>query len=108
MTFIGVGFGVITGSTLKTIALQQEEGKIILPNWLSFKAIPASSNLRLNITSTSLERKNSFNLALLFKNKEITEDDSRKGQDEIQKITDDYVSQIEEIVSIKEKEILEI
>ena len=42
------------------------------------------------------------------KNKEITEDDSRKGQDEIQKITDGYVSQIEEIISIKEKEILEI
>ena len=41
-------------------------------------------------------------------NKEITEDDSRKGQDEIQKITDGYVSQIEEIISIKEKEILEI
>ena len=37
MIFIGVGFGVITGSTLKTIALQEELGQINLPNWLSFK-----------------------------------------------------------------------
>jgi len=56
----------------------------------------------------NVRRDGNENLKNAEKNKEITEDDSRKGQDEIQKITDDYVSQIEEIISIKEKEILEI
>tara|TARA_A100001037_G_scaffold306794_1_gene355612 strand:- start:7443 stop:7997 length:555 start_codon:yes stop_codon:yes gene_type:complete len=56
----------------------------------------------------NVRRDGNENLKNAEKKKEITEDDSRKGQDDIQKITDDYVSQIEEIISIKEKEILEI
>jgi len=43
----------------------------------------------------------------LKKEKEITEDDSFKAQDEIQKITDDFVKKIDEMAEAKEKEILE-
>ena len=41
------------------------------------------------------------------KDGDISEDDAFKAQDEIQKITDDYIKQIDEIFKAKEKEILE-
>ncbi|MCX6112889.1 MAG: ribosome recycling factor [Proteobacteria bacterium] len=40
------------------------------------------------------------------KSKKVSEDDSRKGQEQIQKHTDDYISQIDKILEAKEKEIL--
>lgn len=42
------------------------------------------------------------------KEKKITEDDVRKGQNEVQKITDRFVAQIDQLLSAKEKEILEV
>ena len=44
----------------------------------------------------------------LKKDKEITEDDMHKGQDLIQKSTDEFVGQVDSIVAEKEKEIMEI
>jgi ribosome recycling factor len=44
----------------------------------------------------------------LKKEKEITEDDLRKGQDKVQKTTDEYIAKVDEIVAEKEKEIMEI
>ncbi|QTA82499.1 Ribosome-recycling factor [Desulfonema limicola] len=38
---------------------------------------------------------------------EISEDDSFKAQDQVQKITDEYIKQIDEICKEKEKEIIE-
>jgi ribosome recycling factor len=40
--------------------------------------------------------------------KEITEDDLYRSQDEVQKITDDFITQVDELCAAKEKEILEI
>ena len=40
--------------------------------------------------------------------KEITEDDLYRSQDEVQKLTDDFISQVDELCAAKEKEILEI
>lgn len=42
------------------------------------------------------------------KSKEITEDQSRKGQAEVQKLTDQFISQIDGLLAAKEKEILEV
>jgi len=42
------------------------------------------------------------------KGRKITEDDSRKQQERVQKLTDQYVKQIDEILTKKEKEILEV
>ncbi len=42
------------------------------------------------------------------KNSEITEDDQKYGEDELQKITDDFVKRIDEIAVAKTKEIMEI
>ena len=50
---------------------------------------------------------NSF-LKDLKKEKEISEDEQHKLQNEVQKITDDYVKKSDEILKVKEKEVLEI
>jgi len=39
--------------------------------------------------------------------KEISEDESHKCQNEVQKITDDFIKKIDEITALKEKEIIE-
>ncbi|MEJ5348037.1 MAG: ribosome recycling factor [Desulfosoma sp.] len=44
----------------------------------------------------------------LKKEKEISEDEQFKGQEEVQKITDDFIKKIDELSAAKEKEILEI
>lgn len=44
----------------------------------------------------------------LLKAKQITEDDERRFEDEIQKLTDRHISDIDEVVKGKEKELMEI
>ena len=43
----------------------------------------------------------------LKKDKKVSEDEQFRAQDEIQKITDDYIKKIDSVCSTKEKEILE-
>ncbi|HHY90933.1 MAG TPA: ribosome recycling factor [Clostridiales bacterium] len=47
-------------------------------------------------------------LRKMQKNNEISEDDLRKAEEEVQKITDQYIEMVEEMVEKKEKEILEV
>lgn len=47
-------------------------------------------------------------LKAMKKNSEITEDDLKDGEKEVQKITDGFVKQIDELAGAKEKEILSI
>src|SRR5690625_3795646 len=44
----------------------------------------------------------------LVKDKEISEDEERRAQDEIQKLTDKYVAQIDELISQKEADVMTI
>ena len=44
----------------------------------------------------------------LEKDKTITEDDSKKGVDNVQKMTDKYIKEIDNIMASKEKEIMEV
>ncbi|MBV4397323.1 ribosome recycling factor [Advenella alkanexedens] len=44
----------------------------------------------------------------MVKEKEISEDDERRGQDDIQKMTDKFVSEIDTLVSQKEAEIMKV
>ena len=44
----------------------------------------------------------------LVKDKEISEDDERRGQDDVQKLTDDYVARIEKLLAKKEADLMEI
>jgi ribosome recycling factor len=44
----------------------------------------------------------------LWKEKEITEDDLRRGEDQIQKITDKFVAEVDVLLEQKEKDLMEI
>jgi ribosome recycling factor len=44
----------------------------------------------------------------LLKEKEISQDDERKAQDDIQKLTDRYIAEIDQQLGAKEKEILQV
>lgn len=44
----------------------------------------------------------------LLKEKDITEDEERRGQDDIQKLTDKYVAEVEEMLKKKEADLLEV
>lgn len=44
----------------------------------------------------------------LVKEKEISEDDERRGQDEIQKLTDRYVANVEKVLQDKEADLMEV
>jgi ribosome recycling factor len=44
----------------------------------------------------------------MMKKKEVSEDDERRAQDEVQKLTDRYVAEIDKVVAEKEKEVLTV
>ena len=56
----------------------------------------------------NIRRDSNESLKKAEKDKVISEDDSRKGHDHVQKITEEYIEKIEDLLGIKEKEIMEI
>lgn len=56
----------------------------------------------------NLRREANEALKKLVKDKEISEDDERRMQDEIQKLTDKYVGEIDKVVAQKEAEIMTV
>lgn len=44
----------------------------------------------------------------LVKDKDISEDEERKGQDDVQKITDTFIADVEKMLQIKEADLMEI
>ncbi len=56
-----------------------------------------------NIRRDAIEK-----LKTMKKNSEITEDDLKYGETEIQKITDDFIKQVDSVAAAKEAEIMEI
>ncbi|MFH0256270.1 ribosome recycling factor [Vibrio rumoiensis] len=56
----------------------------------------------------NIRRDANADLKALLKDKEISEDEDRKAQDEIQKITDVAVKNIDELLAVKEKELMEV
>lgn len=47
-------------------------------------------------------------LKKLEKDKDISEDDQKRGEKEIQDVTDDYVARIDKVIAEKEKDLMEI
>lgn len=47
-------------------------------------------------------------LKTLLKDKEITEDDERRGEEEIQKLTDKHVSEIDRLLETKEHDLMQV
>ncbi len=56
----------------------------------------------------NIRRDANSDLKELLKEKEISEDDERKAQDEIQQITNQYVAEVDKVVGEKEAELMEI
>ena len=60
------------------------------------------------IAIRNIRREGNDELKNLQKDSEISEDESKRGQDEIQKLTDNYIEEVNHLVEAKEKEIMEI
>ena len=56
----------------------------------------------------NIRRDANSDLKELLKEKEISEDDERKAQDEIQQITNQYVAEVDQVIGEKEAELMEI
>ncbi|MFH7564139.1 ribosome recycling factor [Oceanimonas smirnovii] len=56
----------------------------------------------------NIRRDANNSLKALLKDKEISEDDERRGQDDVQKITDTFIKQVDDALAAKEKELMEI
>ncbi|ALP42075.1 ribosome recycling factor [Aeromonas schubertii] len=56
----------------------------------------------------NIRRDANADLKALLKDKEISEDDDRRAQDDIQKLTDTFVKLVDEALAAKEKELMEI
>ena len=74
-------------SMVKVVKNEGEEGKI------------AIRNIRRDAIGTVRD---------LLKEKEITQDEEKQTEGELQKLTDTYVAQIDEVVGEKEREVMEV
>jgi len=78
---------------------EQRQGIVKQAKAMSEKAKIAIRNVRKDGNSQ---------IKSLEKEKEISEDESRRGQDEIQKITNSHISEIDSVLSTKETDILKV
>ena len=60
------------------------------------------------IAVRNLRREANEHLKKLLKDKAVTEDDERRTQDEVQKLTDRVIAEIDKLVQVKEAEILAV
>ena len=56
----------------------------------------------------SVRREANDTLKKLEKDKDITEDEQKRGEKEIQDLTDDYVARVDQVIEEKEKDLMEI
>ena len=113
-------------STVKTIE------KAILTSDIGINSINDGRSIRLNFPPLTEERRKEIvkdvrrmaedskvairsirrdaieKFKTMKKNSEITEDDVKKGEGDVQKLTDTYVKKIDDLTAAKEKETLEI
>lgn len=59
------------------------------------------------VSIRNIRRDSNEELKSLEKSKEASEDEMHRGQSEVQKLTDSYIEKIDELLSTKEKEIME-
>ncbi|WDE10436.1 ribosome recycling factor [Thalassomonas haliotis] len=60
------------------------------------------------IAIRNIRRDANSDFKALLKDKEISEDEHRQAEDEIQKITDSFIKQVDDVLADKEKELMEI
>ncbi len=65
-----------------------------------------AENARVSVRNA--RRDANADLKELQKEKEISEDEERKGQDVIQKVTDEFIGKVDEMLKAKEAELMEV
>jgi len=89
--FIRIGIPSLTEERrkqlVKVVRKRAEEGKVAIRN---------------------IRRDTNEELKKLEKEKHLSEDDAKKSHDEIQKLTDFYITKIDEVLKHKENEIMEV
>jgi len=60
------------------------------------------------VSIRNIRREANDSLKKLIKDKEISEDDERRSQDEVQKNTDQFINEIDKLTDLKEKDLLVI
>ena len=63
---------------------------------------------KAKIAIRNVRREANDKIKKLFKDKEITEDEERKGLDEVQKITDNFVKKVDDIVNKKIDDVMKV
>jgi len=69
------------------------------------KAKAEAENAKISLRN--VRREGNSQLKEFLKEKEISQDEERQGEEEIQKLTDDYVLKVEEALASKEKDLLD-
>ena len=74
---------------------------------LSLGKVVHNEGENTKIAIRNIRRDANHHLKELLKNKEISEDDDHRAEQDIQQITDTHVKNADEIVAVKEKELME-
>lgn len=98
-----LGLNPVTAGTTIRIPLPPltEERRIALGKVVHHEGENAKIAIR------NIRRDANHHLKDLLKSKDISEDDDRRAEQDIQQITDQHVTQADEIVAVKEQELLE-
>ena len=98
-----LGLNPVTAGTIIRIPLPPltEERRISLGKVVHHEGENAKIAVR------NIRRDANHHIQELLKNKEISEDDDRRAEHDIQQITDMHVTKVDEIVAVKEQELLE-
>ncbi|MFO7728750.1 MAG: ribosome recycling factor [Desulfonatronovibrio sp.] len=94
-----VNDGKIIRISIPPLTEERRKDLVKLAKKYSEDAKIAVRNIRRDANDTLKKMKN---------NKDLSEDEMHKGQDEVQKLTDSFVEKADQVLELKEKEIMEI
>lgn len=94
-----VNDGKIIRINIPPLTEERRKDLVKLAKKYSEDAKIAIRNVRRDANETLKKMKN---------NKDLSEDEMHKGQDEVQKLTDSFVEKADQVLEVKEKEIMEI
>jgi ribosome recycling factor len=60
------------------------------------------------VAMRNIRRDSNHTIKELVKGKEISEDDQRHAEETIQEITDNYIAQVDELLAVKERDLMEV
>ena len=72
---------------------------------LTKKAKSEAENTKVSIRN--VRREGNSQLKEFLKEKEISQDEERQGEEEMQRLTDEFISKVDESLALKEKDLLD-